>query len=48
VAATANIQAGHAIIGIVNITDEEVEMEEPVLRVTEVDPGHIVRTAGRR
>jgi len=33
------IQASYAITSIVNTTNEAVEIEEPVLRVTEVEPG---------
>jgi len=34
-----NVQVGYAMTGIANTTDEAVEIEEPVLRVTEVEPG---------
>ena len=37
--AITKIQAGYAITSIVNTTGEAVEVEEPVLRVTEVEPG---------
>lgn len=37
--AITKVQAGYAITSIVNTTDEAVEIEEPMLRVREVEPG---------
>ena len=36
--AITKVQAGYAITSIANTTDETVELEEPVLKVTEVEP----------
>jgi hypothetical protein len=37
--AVSKVQAGYAITSIVNTTDETVEIDEPVLKVTEIEPG---------
>jgi hypothetical protein len=37
--AITKVQSGCAITSIVNTTDEYVEIEEPVLRVTKIEPG---------
>lgn len=37
--AVTKVQSGYAITSIVNTTDENVEIEEPVLKVTEIEPG---------
>ena len=37
--ALTKVQAGYAITSIVNTTNEVVEIDEPVMRVTEVEPG---------
>jgi hypothetical protein len=34
------VQAGYAITSIMNTNSEEVERDEPVLEVTEVEPGN--------
>ena len=44
--AMTKVQAGYAITSIVNTTDEAVEIEEPVLRVTEVEPGTLLGPLG--
>jgi hypothetical protein len=40
------VQAGYPITSIANTTDETVEIEEPVLKVTEVKPDSPLETSG--
>jgi hypothetical protein len=37
--AITKVQAGYAITSIVNTTNEKVEIDEPVLKIKEVEPG---------
>jgi len=44
--AMTKVQAGYATTSIEKTTDEAVEIEEPVLRVTEVKPGTLLEPLG--
>jgi hypothetical protein len=44
--AMTKVQAGYAITSIVNTTNEAMEIDEPVLKVTEIEPGTLLGPPG--